>query len=54
MMFMSTHRANIGGNQFHLPGGKPNAQALDGVITLPYPDIDGLKKRCREAMDSNF
>mmetsp|Transcript_272 Transcript_272/g.438 ORF Transcript_272/g.438 Transcript_272/m.438 type:complete len:370 (+) Transcript_272:81-1190(+) len=42
--------ANIGANQFHLPEGKPNAQVLEGVITLTYPNLDGLKGRLETAM----
>ena len=37
--------ANIGANQFHLPEGKPDAQVLDGVITLFYPDLSKLLDR---------
>ena len=34
--------ANIGAHQFHLPEGKPNAQVLEGVITLSYPNVNDL------------
>ena len=34
--------ANIGAHQFHLPEGKPDAQVLDGVITLSYPNVNDL------------
>lgn len=39
--------ANIGSNQFHLPEGKPDAQVLQGVVTLAYhpDDIDQLLSR---------
>lgn len=37
--------ANIGSNQFHLPEGKPDAQVLEGVVTLAYPDLAPLKHR---------
>lgn len=37
--------ANIGSNQFHLPEGKPDAQVLDGIVTLAYPDLEALSKR---------
>jgi hypothetical protein len=37
--------ANIGSNQFHLPEGKPDAQVLEGVITLAYPDLNALQGR---------
>lgn len=37
--------ANIGSNQFHLPEGKPDAQVLNGIVTLAFPELDSLKKR---------
>jgi hypothetical protein len=37
--------ANIGAHQFHLPQGKPDAQKLDGVITLVYEDLKPLLER---------
>jgi hypothetical protein len=37
--------ANIGSHQFHLPEGRPDAQVLDGVITLVYPNIETLWSR---------
>jgi hypothetical protein len=37
--------ANIGAQQFHLPEGKPDAQVLDGLITLVYPDLAPLEER---------
>lgn len=37
--------ANAGANQFHLPEGKPDAQVLDGLITLVYPDLQDLLGR---------
>ncbi|CAJ1966262.1 unnamed protein product [Cylindrotheca closterium] len=43
---------NIGANQFHLPEGKPEAQVLDGVITLAYPDLSKLRERLQAAKSS--
>ncbi|KAL3943363.1 MAG: hypothetical protein SGBAC_002566 [Bacillariaceae sp.] len=43
---------NIGANQFHLPEGKPDAQVLDGIITLVYPDIPKLMERLESAKSS--
>ena len=37
--------ANAGANQFHLPEGKPDAQVLDGLVTLVYPDLQDLLDR---------
>lgn len=37
--------ANIGAHQFHLPQGNPDAQVLDGVITLVYEDLKPLLER---------
>jgi hypothetical protein len=37
--------ANIGAQQFHLPEGKPDAQVLEGVVTLVYNDLAGLQIR---------
>jgi hypothetical protein len=37
--------ANIGANQFHLPQGNPNAQVLDGIITLAYSNLQPLISR---------
>ncbi|GAX15759.1 hypothetical protein FisN_3Lh197 [Fistulifera solaris] len=37
--------ANIGANQFHLPEGKPDAQVLNGVITLSYPNLSTVLHR---------
>lgn len=37
--------ANIGAQQFHLPEGQPQAQVLDGIVTLAYPDLDKLQAR---------
>ena len=37
--------ANVGASQFHLPEGKPDAQVFDGLITLSYPNLDGLEER---------
>jgi hypothetical protein len=49
--------ANIGANQFHLPEGKPNAQVLDGFITLVYPDLISLEERyesCKRKLDGSL
>jgi hypothetical protein len=40
--------ANVGASQFHLPEGKPDAQVFDGLITLSYRNLDGLKERCED------
>ena len=37
--------ANAGANQFHLPEGKPNAQVLEGIVTLVYSDLEPLRLR---------
>lgn len=42
--------ANIGSNQFHLPEGKPNAQVVQGVVTLTFPSIAQLLDRVDDAM----
>jgi len=44
--------ANIGTNQFHLPEGKPNAQVLDGCVTLAYRDINALCLKIDHAKDA--
>jgi len=36
---------NIGAHQFHLPQGKPEAQILDGSITLVYPNLQSILDR---------
>jgi hypothetical protein len=36
---------NIGAHQFHLPQGKPDAQVLDGSVTLVYPSLQTLMDR---------
>lgn len=41
--------ANIGANQFHLPEGKTDAQVLDGVVTLVYPDLSVLLSRYQDS-----
>jgi len=41
--------ANIGANQFHLPEGAPDAQVLDGVVTLAYSNVSDLKDRLRNS-----
>lgn len=43
--------ANIGAQQFHLPEGKPHAQVLDGVVTLAYSDLEGLRNRYKSAKE---
>eukprot|EP00563_Minutocellus_polymorphus_P018282 CAMPEP_0197715836 /NCGR_PEP_ID=MMETSP1434-20131217/923_1 /TAXON_ID=265543 /ORGANISM="Minutocellus polymorphus, Strain CCMP3303" /LENGTH=366 /DNA_ID=CAMNT_0043300077 /DNA_START=12 /DNA_END=1112 /DNA_ORIENTATION=+ len=40
--------ANVGASQFHLPEGKPDAQVFDGLITLSYPNLEGLRERCED------
>ena len=40
--------ANVGASQFHLPEGKPDAQVFDGLITLSYPNLDGLRERYQD------
>ena len=40
--------ANIGAHQFHLPEGMPEAQRLEGVVTLSFPDIIPLQQRLDE------
>lgn len=42
--------ANIGANQFHLPEGTPQAQVLEGVITLAYPDLTALEHRFTQVL----
>ena len=42
----------IGANQFHLPEGKPDAQVLDGIVTLVYPDLAILKERYESVAES--
>ena len=37
--------ANIGAQQFHLPEGKPDAQVLEGIVTLSFPDLSTLAKK---------
>jgi hypothetical protein len=37
--------ANIGAQQFHLPEGK-DAQVLEGVVTLAFPDISAIVEKC--------
>lgn len=36
---------NLGAHQFHLPEGSPDAQVLDGIITLLHPSPNTLLKR---------
>ena len=42
--------ANIGAHQFHLPEGKPDAQVLDGVVTLVYPNLDAVWGRYEDSL----
>lgn len=37
--------ANIGAHQFHLPEGMPDAQVLEGVVTLVFPNMRAFKER---------
>ena len=37
--------ANTGISQFHLSEGKPNAQTLDGRVTLGYASLSGVRSR---------
>lgn len=37
--------ANLGAHQLHLSEGKPDAQVLDGAITLGYSSLDGVRAR---------
>eukprot|EP00534_Pseudo-nitzschia_fraudulenta_P004581 CAMPEP_0201118970 /NCGR_PEP_ID=MMETSP0850-20130426/3156_1 /ASSEMBLY_ACC=CAM_ASM_000622 /TAXON_ID=183588 /ORGANISM="Pseudo-nitzschia fraudulenta, Strain WWA7" /LENGTH=413 /DNA_ID=CAMNT_0047384487 /DNA_START=139 /DNA_END=1380 /DNA_ORIENTATION=+ len=37
--------ANIGAHQFHLPEGSPDAQVLDGVITVVHPSLEKLLEK---------
>ncbi|KAL7465102.1 hypothetical protein ACHAXS_005427 [Conticribra weissflogii] len=51
--------ANIGMHQFHLPEGNPEAQVLDGKITLIYETLDDLQVRYEsflsgESLELNF
>ena len=41
--------ANIGANQFHLPEGKPDAQVLNGIVTLAFPNLQQVLGRCEAA-----
>lgn len=43
--------ANIGAQQFHLPEGKPDAQVLEGVITLAFPDISAIAEKSNGAKE---
>lgn len=46
--------ANIGSNQFHLSEGSPDAQVLDGCVTIVYPSLDALKKRYNTIMATKY
>ena len=39
---------NVGAQQLHLPEGKPDAQVLDGIVTLVYPDLNSLETRFKK------
>lgn len=39
--------ANIGIHQFHFSEGSPQAQTLDGCVTLAYQQLDALRTRLR-------
>ncbi|KAL7528343.1 hypothetical protein ACHAWF_002528 [Thalassiosira exigua] len=43
--------ANAGLHQFHLPEGAPDAQVLDGIITLVHSDLDALMERYHAFLD---
>lgn len=44
---------NGGMHQFHLPEGKPDAQVLDGVITLIHEDLPALLERYNDYLDGD-
>ena len=39
--------ANMAAHQFHLAEGKPDAQVLDGCLTLGYSSLDGVRERLK-------
>lgn len=41
--------ANVGAHQFHLPEGKPDAQVLEGIVTLSFPDLAVVAARYETA-----
>lgn len=43
--------ANLGAHQFHLPEGSPEAQVLDGIITLVHPFPEKLIERYTSIKD---
>ena len=45
--------ANLGMHQFHLPEGKPDAQVLDGMITLVHENLDGLVERYADFLEGD-
>ena len=45
--------ANVGMHQFHLPEGKPDAQVLEGVITLVHENCEGLIERYSKFLDGD-
>ena len=38
-------------HQFHLPEGNPDAQVLDGVITIVHENVEGLMERYNEFLE---
>jgi hypothetical protein len=43
--------ANLGAHQFHLPEGAPDAQVLDGTITVVHPSLSTLLERASAIRD---
>jgi hypothetical protein len=41
--------ANVGAHQFHLPEGTPDAQLLEGVVTLVFSDMAKIQARLDDA-----
>ena len=44
--------ANVGAQQFHLPEGKSDAQVLDGVVTLVFPDLSLFAERYHDVLQN--
>ena len=44
--------ANLAAHQFHLAEGKPDAQVLDGCLTLGYDSLDGVRSRLGDASEA--
>mmetsp|Transcript_3860 Transcript_3860/g.10986 ORF Transcript_3860/g.10986 Transcript_3860/m.10986 type:complete len:388 (+) Transcript_3860:591-1754(+) len=38
--------ANGGAHQFHLSEGAPDAQVLEGIVTVVHPSLSSLRERC--------